>query len=195
MRFQMISLLAAATALGGCVSVLPEPAAPDALYRIEAGKDQTGLSQDLIIREPEAPRLIAGQGIVSEASDGALRLVPGVEWSGGATRQMQLAMLDSFEIGGGGNAVLPELGIVAPFELASHLKELTLKGERAVCTMTATVVTTGDRGLVDRKEITSAVTATSGSARDRARALREAGSNCAAEAALFAIEVVPAPAD
>lgn len=195
MRFQLISLLAASAALGGCLSVLPEPSAPDALYRIEASKDQTGLSQDLIIREPEAPRLIAGQGMVSQASDGALRLVPGVEWSGGATRQMQLAMLDSFEIGAGGNAVLPELGIVAPYELASYLKELNLQGERAVCTITVTVVTTGNRGLVDRKEIRSTVNATSSSARDRAQALREAGSNCAAQAAQFAIEVVPAVAD
>ena len=192
MRFQLISLIAAATALSGCVSVLPEPDAPDALYRIEVARDLTGLNQDLIIREPEAPRLIAGQGIVSEASDGALRLIPGVEWSGSATRQLQLAMIDSFVIGDEGHAVLPELGVVAPFEMASQIKALNLEGNRAVCAMTASVVSTQGRELVARTEISANADAASRSGRDRALALRTAASNCAVQAAEFAISAIPA---
>ncbi|MEL6861398.1 MAG: ABC-type transport auxiliary lipoprotein family protein [Pseudomonadota bacterium] len=192
MRIQLISALAAATALTGCLSVLPEPEAPDALYRIEAARDLSGLTQDLIIREPEAPRLMAGQGIVSEASDGALRLIPGVEWSGSATRQIQLAMIDSFTVGESGNALLPELGVIAPYEMASQLKALNLKGNRAVCTMTASVVATQGRQLVARSEISSQANAASNSGRDRALALREAASDCAVQAAEFAIGVIPA---
>ncbi len=191
MRFQMISILAAATALAGCLSVLPEPDAPDALYRIEAARDLTGLNQDLIIREPEAPRLMAGQGIVSEAADGALRLIPGVEWSGSATRQLQLAMIDSFAVGERGNAVLPELGVIAPFEMASQLKALNLEGDRAVCTMTASVVATRGRQLIARTELSAQALAVSNSGRDRALALRDAASDCAKQAAEFAINSIP----
>ena len=88
------------------------------------------------MREPEAPRLIAGQGMVSEGADGGLRLVPSVEWSGSATRQIQLAMIDSFQVGDAGNALLPEMGVSAAFELGSQLKTLSLRGNTARCVMT-----------------------------------------------------------
>lgn len=191
MRTKVPFAIAASVALVGCVSVLPQPEAPDALYRLEATQDYSGLAQNLIVREPEAPRLLAGQGIVSESSDGALRLIPGVEWAGSATRQMQLAMIDSFEVGQGGFAVLPELGVIAPFELASQLKIFNLQGETAVCKMSVSLVTTGKRALLARTEIRARETALSNSARDRAQALRRAGSDCAAQVAAFVIETVP----
>jgi len=182
---------AIAAALAGCVSVLPEPNTPDALYRVEAAQKFDGLSQHLIVREPEAPRLIAGQGMVSEGSDGGLRLVPGVEWSGSATRQVQLAMIDSFKVADRGNALLPEMGVVADYELVSYLKTLSLKGQTGRCEMTLSVVTTGDRQLLALKEVSSAQTAISDSGRDRALALRDAASDCAAQAAQFAISAMP----
>ena len=201
MRLQVITLIAAGLALSACVSVLPEPSAPDALYRIEAGQDYAGLTQNVTIREPEAPRLLAGQGLGSEASDGALRLIPGVEWSGSATRQLQLAMIDSFASGAGGepgHALLPELGVIAPVELASQLKVFNLRGDTAICEMTVSLVTSGKRDLLARTEISARAVADSRSGRDRAQALRLAGSDCAAQAARFAIETLEAaeePAD
>lgn len=191
MRLTFLPVLAMSVALGGCVSVLPQPKAPEALYRLQAAQDFSGLSQNIIVREPEAPRLLAGQGMVSEAVDGALRLIPGVEWAGSATRQMQLAMIDSFEVGGGGYAVLPELGVIAPFELASQLKVFNLQGETAVCEMSVSVVTTGNRQLLARTEIRARETALSNTARDRAQALRQAGSACAAQVATFVIDTIP----
>lgn len=192
MKSSLIALAALAPALAGCLSVLPEPEAPDALYRVEAAQKFDGLSQHLIIREPEAPRLIAGQGMVSEGSDGGLRLVANVEWSGSATRQIQLAMIDSFEVGDQGHALLPELGVGADYELGSQLKVLNLKGDQAHCVMTLSLVTTGDRQLVALKEVSSAHIAASDSNRDRALALRTAASNCAAQAAQFAVASMPA---
>lgn len=195
MRIQLVSvcsLAAAGLALSACVSVLPEPTAPDALYRIEAAEDYSGLQSHVTVREPEAPRLLAGQGLVSEASDGALRLIPGVEWSGSATRQLQLAMIDSFEVGTGGHALLPELGVIAPVELASQLKVFNLRGEIAVCEMTASLVTSGKRDLLARTEISARATAASRSGPDRAQAMRLAGADCAAQAARFVIETLAA---
>lgn len=191
MRLSLISVLALAPVLGGCLSVLPEPATPDALYRVEATKKYDGLSEHLIIREPEAPRLMAGQGMVSEGADGGLRLVPSVEWSGSATRQIQLAMIDSFKVGEAGNALLPEMGVSAAYELGSQLKTLSLRGDTARCVMTLSLVTTGDRQLVALTEVSASQTADSDRNRDRALALREAASDCAAQAAQFAVTSMP----
>lgn len=191
MRLSMIIVLALTPLLSGCLSVLPEPATPDALYRVEAAQKFDGLSEHLIVREPEAPRLIAGQGMVSEGADGGLRLVPSVEWSGSATRQIQLAMIDSFQVGDAGNALLPEMGVSARFELGSQLKTLSLRGNTARCVMTLSLVTTSDRQLVALTEVSASKTADSDRNRDRATALREAASDCAAQAAQFAVSSMP----
>jgi len=190
MRLSLISVLALVPVLGGCVSVLPEPATPDALYRVDATEKFDGLPQHLIVREPEAPRLMAGPGMVSEGADGGLRLVPSVEWSGSATRQIQLAMIDSFKVGEAGNALLPEMGVSAAFELGSQLKTLSLRGDTARCVMTLSLVTTGDRQLVALTEVSAVRAAASDRNRDRAVALREAASDCAAQAAQFAVNAM-----
>ena len=192
MRRLIVSLLVAAPALGACVSVLPEPQTPDALYRVDAQQKLDGLAHHLIVREPEAPRLIAGQGMVSEGADGGLRLIPSVEWSGSATRQIQLAMIDSFAVGERGNALLPELGVVANYELATQLKTLSLAGETARCVMTVSVITSAERSLLALTEVRTTEQANSDSNRDRALALRAAASACAAGAAQFAVASLPA---
>ena len=186
-----LPIIAASVCLAtACVSVLPEPEAPEALYRVEAETLYPGLTEDLIVREPEAPRLISGQNMISEASDGGLRVVRGVEWSGPSTRQIQLAIVNSFKIGEDGNAVLPELGVLAPFELASQLKVLRLRGDTGVCEMAVNLISTRDRSLLARTEITASQEADSGSARDRAGALKAAATSCAAKATQFAISTL-----
>lgn len=176
-----------------CVSVLPEPATPDALYSIDANAEYEGLSQNLIVREPEAPRLVSGQNIISEGADGGLRVVRGVEWSGPATRQIQLAMVNSFKLEEAGNAVLPELGILAGYELATELSVLKLRGETGTCEMAVSLISTRDRSLIARTQITARETASSRSSRDRAQALKAAASDCAAQASKFAIETLRTP--
>lgn len=176
--------------LAACVSVLPEPEAPDALYSIKAQSQFAGLSQTLIVREPEAARLVAGQGLVSEGSDGGLRMIPRVEWAGPATRQIQYAMIDSFKPGPAGNAVAPELGVLADYELASRLSGLQLRGPTAICTMVVSLIDASDRSLVARREIAAQVEAASSTAQDRALALSAAGADCARQASQFAIETL-----
>lgn len=190
MNIKLVSLSLLTGALTACVSVLPEPTAPDALYSVQANVEQTGLMHDIIIREPEAARLMAGQGMVSESADGGLRMVSGVEWSGAATRQIQLAIIDSFATGEAGNAVAPELGILAQYELASRMTALKLTGETAVCEMVVSVISTRDRSLVARTDIQARETASSRASADRALALRAAASDCAAQASLFVIDTL-----
>jgi len=190
MTFNLINIGLLSATLAACVSVLPEPVAPDALYSIEAKVSHVGLAHDIIIREPEAARLMAGQGLVSKSADGGLRMIPGIEWSGPATRQIQLAMIDSFQTGDAGNAVAPELGILADYELASRVSVLQLQGETAICEMVVSLIATHDRSLVARTVIRAQETATSRSSADRAAALKRAASECAAQASLFAIETL-----
>ena len=192
MKHMLVVVSVGLATLAGCVSVLPEPSAPDALYAIEADRAFAGLSADLIVREPEAPRLVAGQGIVSQGSDGGLRLVPGVEWSGSATRQIQLAMIGSFETSEAGNALLPEHGVLAAYELASQIKHFRLEGETAICEMLVSLVGTRDRNLIAIADVDSRKQAISSAASDRALALRDAASDCAASAAQFAIDALSA---
>lgn len=190
MRLNIYSALAASVMIAGCVSVLPEPTTPDALYRVETQTKLDGLSADLVVREPEAPRLIAGQGMVSEGADGGLRLIPGVEWSGNATRQIQLAMIDNFDVDTGRHALLPELGVAARYELATHLKTLHVQGDAARCVMTVSMINAQSRHLMRSKEVRSTHIADSNSSRDRALALQAAASDCAAQAAAFSIEAL-----
>jgi cholesterol transport system auxiliary component len=193
MKLRSVIIGAAFGLMAACVSVLPEPTAPDALYSIDAETAYAGLAQDLIVREPEAPRLISGQNIISEGGDGGLRVVPRVEWSGPATRQLQLAMLNSFKLGEPGNAVLPELGILTRFELATELTDLKLQGRTAICEMAVSLIATRDRTLLERTQITARAQATSGDPSDRALALKAAATDCAAQAAQFAISGIEDP--
>ncbi|MEL7108839.1 MAG: ABC-type transport auxiliary lipoprotein family protein [Pseudomonadota bacterium] len=187
MNLKWISISLAALSLSACVSVLPEPEAPDALYSVDANAAHAGLTHNIIVREPEAARLIAGQGMVSERVDGGLRLIAGAEWAGPATRQIQFAMIESFATGEAANAVAPELGIFTDYELASRLSHLQMQGERAVCEMTVSVIASSDRSLLARTVISADATATSQSATARAQALKSAASECAEQASLFAI--------
>lgn len=190
MTMKLIGLGLVASLLAACVSVLPEPQAPDALYSIEANLEHAGLAHNITIREPEAARLMAGQGMVSEGANGGLRLIAGVEWSGPATRQIQFAMIDSFKTGEAGSAVAPEMGVLTPYEMASRLSALKLNGTRAVCEMKVTVIASVDRSLVAQTIVRAEQTATSSSSANRARALRVAASDCASQASQFAIETL-----
>ncbi|MEM9571695.1 MAG: ABC-type transport auxiliary lipoprotein family protein [Pseudomonadota bacterium] len=186
----LFSIALLTTALTACVSVLPEPEVPDALYKVDASAAHPGLTENIIVREPEAARLIAGQGMVSARDDGGLRLISGAEWAGPATRQIQFAMIDSFGPGADGHALAPELGAVAQYELASRIADLKLEGTRATCRMMVSVIRTTDRNLLARTEVSADSTARSRSSVDRAIALRSAASDCAAQASLFAIEAL-----
>ena len=63
----------AAFGLAACVSVLPEPKVPQGLYRFAAVETVYDLEASIVVREPEASRLVAGRAIAAEDSSGALR--------------------------------------------------------------------------------------------------------------------------
>lgn len=172
--------LGAVIALGGCVSVLPEPEVPDALYRISATGTPTVISQTVMVREPDAPQIMSGRAMVREDGSGAIRLVPGIEWAGRSTRLMQLALVDSFG-GGDGGVVLPESGIKADYELSIRFTTLGFQGEAAICQGAASLIDVRTRQIVaqDRIDVSQAGPQTG------ATALKAASEACVTEFATF----------
>ena len=176
--------LAGLVVLGGCLSVLPEPDAPGALYRIGAVEASAPLASHVIIREPEAPRLFAGRDMVIEGGDGGLRLVAGAEWAGRYTRLVQLALIDALA-GGEGMALDAASGARGDYELSWRVADIAVSGSRARCELDLTLLDGRDRSPVASAKV-SGEGALSGTAPgDRARALSAASRACVAEAGAF----------
>lgn len=188
-----ISIAFAAFALTACVSVLPEPEAPEGLYRFGAMTQTYPVEAVVAVREPEASRLFGGRVIASEDSAGALRLVRGVEWSDNASRLMQVAMLDALDDSGAGVGVALGTGARADYELVWRIEDFTLAGTKARCGLEATLVQANTRKVVAQKTVTSTADAAASSNASRALALAEAGRTCVGQVASFVSEKAVAP--
>ena len=186
MRFQTLLAVAAALSTAACVSVLPDPDTPDALYRIGPMSPDYALGADLVVRQPEAPALMGGRAIASVDKDGAIRLLRGVEWAESATRMLQLGLLDALSPGPGGAALAPGAGGGAGLELSWRVSDFALHGDQARCRMELTLL---DLSAVDgapvQTEIAASIAVEGGRADDRASALAEAGRACVRAAAGF----------
>lgn len=177
--------------LVGCVSVLPEPEAPDALYRIDAPSMRQTLTRNIVIREPDAPQISAGQAMVSEDSSGAFRLIPSVEWTGRSTRLLQLALVDSFTVDGDGAALLPETGVAASYALSSRLQAFELQGHEAVCDVSLVLHETGaSRSYFKQSEVSVHRPVEGSSTADRAIAMKAAAEQCVAEISEFVAQTL-----
>lgn len=172
--------------LSACVSVLPQAQAPAALYRFNALEARYAVSDVIVVREPEAPSLFGGRAIASEGQDGALRLVPDIEWADRATRMFQLGLLDVLDgEQTDGAAVASSVGARGRFEVSWRISEFVLKGDRAVCRLELTLMDRANPDALVQKQITHEVTARSGANTDRAQALGGSAGGCIDEAGDF----------
>lgn len=183
-----LSILFASVALTACVSFLPEPEAPEGLYRFGPMPVHQAVEANVAVREPEASRLFGGRVIASEDAGGALRLVRGVEWADNATRLMQVAMLDALGDGGEGVAVAFESGVLADYELVWRVEDFTLAGTQAHCSLEATLVDARSRKVISQTNVTSSASASGSSNAARALALAEAGRACVGDVSAFVAE-------
>ena len=183
-----LSILLATAALTACVSVLPEPEAPEGLYRFGPMPVHQPVETTVAVREPESSRLFGGRAIAAEDSGGALRLVRGVEWADNATSLMQVAMLDALGDGEEGVAVAFESGVLADYELVWRVEDFTLAGTQARCRLEATLVDARSRKVIAQTNVTSSVSAGDASNAGRALALAEAGRSCVGEVSTFVAE-------
>ena len=166
----------AACSLAACVSVLPEPKVPQGLYRFAPMETTYDLDASVLIREPDASRLVAGRAIAAEDSRGALRLVPNVEWTDSSTRLMQT-------------------GASAPYELSWQVTDFTLSGTTGRCRVRATLMDGGSRDVLDQIVVSNSASANGGSNADRAKALGEAGRACVNDVAAFVSQYINVHAD
>lgn len=183
-----VSIVLATAALSACVSVLPEPEAPEGLYRFGPMPVHRALAATVSVREPDASRLFGGRAIASEDGSGALRLVRGVEWADSATRLMQVAMLDALSDEGAGVAVAFDSGVSADYELVWRVDDFTLSGTLARCSLEATLIEAGSRRVVAQTNVTASAPADGSANADRAQALAEAGRACVDDVSAFVAE-------
>ena len=174
--------LAGLAGLAACVSVLPEQPTPEAVFRFAQPSDQLPLPAVLVVREPEASRLLAGRQIAVEGANSGLKVLRGVAWADRATRQFQVAMTDSFS-GGAGYAMDDSAGISGDYELYWHVADFTLNGDTGTCKLRLTLLDGGSRTPLVQWSAQASSTAASSNAQARVRALAEAGDLCVAEAA------------
>ncbi|MEM6412821.1 MAG: ABC-type transport auxiliary lipoprotein family protein [Pseudomonadota bacterium] len=173
--------------LTGCLSIIPEPDAPTALYRLGPIKGDVDrpIAANVVIREPEAPRVVAGSELVSKDDDGAIRLINNVEWADRATRLMQLTLLDYLGNEGEGVAVMPEAGTRAPYELAWRVSEFSLQNGDALARLELTLLSADRRQPLEQATVSASVPSAGSSNSARARALAEAGRQVIAQTADF----------
>lgn len=180
-------MLAGLAALGGCLSVLPEPDAPGALYRIGPVEASSQLAAHVVIREPDAPRLFAGRDMVVEGADGGLRLVAGAEWAGRYTRLVQIALVDALS-GGEGMALEASSGAPGDYELAWRVSEIAVSGNMARCALDLTLLDGRTRAPVAAAKVSGEGSLSGNGPGERAQALSAASRACVAEAAAFVAE-------
>lgn len=178
--------------LSGCVSLVPEQEAPGALYRIGPIAEATEIkfTRSILIRQPEAPRILSSAEISARDAKGSIRLVKGAEWADRPTRMMQLALLDYIGAGHGGAALAPNTGARAEFELSWRLSEFALEGNLAIARAELTLLDGRTRSLIRQLTVNSQVEAINGKTSSRALALSEAGREIVRSAGRFIAETM-----
>ena len=172
-----IARLIAIVSLGACVSFLPEPEAPNALYRLGPVEQVSNLALDrnVLIRQPDAARVLSGVEMAARDSSGAVLIVNGVEWADRAPRLLQLHMLDLLNGEGEGLAVLPESGAKADYQLSWHLTEFSLYGRTATAKAEFVLIDTKTRQALAQDTASVDIVADGGSNSARAEAMADAG--------------------
>ena len=184
---RLIVSLAAIGALSACVSVLPKPVVPDALYRLGPAPALQNASVDrlVLVREPEAPRILAGSEIAVRDGQGAIRLMKGAEWADRLPRMFQMTLLDHLGTDGRGFALLPEAGVRADMELSWRLSEFALQERTALAQAELVLLDGKTRVPLKKLTVKSTKQASSDAPGARAEALSEAGRDIISQAGQF----------
>lgn len=182
--------IAAAVALSACVSVLPEQPKPKALFDIAAAHGSVPLAANVVIREPDAPRLFASRNITSTGAGGGYQVVPGISWVDRSTRLLQITMIDSFATSGEGLAVDDAAGISTDAELYWRVTELTLEGNEGVCGLQLTLLDGSTRQPLAQTIVSSRSPSEGKGPQSRANALSAAARDCVAQGARFVSDEV-----
>lgn len=190
MKVRILSVLALTAALGGCLSVLPEPQIPSALIALPADRAQAPadpLLADVSVYPPDSTRAFAGVDIAVRTEQEMVYLGD-VRWVDSAPRLLQNAVVDSLsKAGGNGRAVTAQIGARVDYEVRWRIIDFSasrdagpVRVEVAVSLLDALT-----RRMVAQDTFSATATPTNRAPRDRAAALALAAQSVADEVAGF----------
>jgi ABC-type uncharacterized transport system auxiliary subunit len=189
MRLPAISL-GLALALGGCVSVLPEPETPSALIALPPERAQTPadpLRADIAVYPPDASRAYAGVNIAVRDSQEMVYLGD-VRWADAPARLLQGAVVDALaDASGEGRAAPAELGARVDYDVRWRIVELSASRETGPVKVEVEVslLDSQTRRMVAQDMFEAAGSPASRTPRDRAAALALAAQSVANQVAAF----------
>jgi ABC-type uncharacterized transport system auxiliary subunit len=190
MKLRILSVLVLATALGGCLSVLPEPQIPSALISLPADRAQAPadpLNADVSVYPPDSTRAFAGVDIAVR-TDQEMVYLGDVRWVDSAPRLLQNAVVDSLaKAGGAGRAVSAQIGARVDYEVRWRVIDFStsrdagpVRVEVAVSLLDALT-----RRMVAQERFSATATPSDRAPRARAAALALAAQSVADEVAGF----------
>jgi ABC-type uncharacterized transport system auxiliary subunit len=189
-KLRILSVLVLATALGGCLSVLPEPQIPSALISLPADRAQAPadpLNADVSVYPPDSTRAFAGVDIAVR-TDQEMVYLGDVRWVDSAPRLLQNAVVDSLaKAGGAGRAVTAQIGARVDYEVRWRVIDFStsrdagpVRVEVAVSLLDALT-----RRMVAQERFSATATPSDRAPRARAAALALAAQSVADEVAGF----------
>lgn len=151
--------------LSGCVSVLPEPVVPEALYRLRdsAGGAQgqpVSLPVNITVYEPDGSSLLLSRDIVFEEADGALSVVRDAQWSDPASRLLQALLLDRLFIqtpDSQGLALSDATGVLSPVDMRWQARDYMVRENEAVVAFRVTLLSGRTRKVLSQFEVRNSV--------------------------------------
>jgi len=190
-----LTMAAAALCLAGCISLLPEPPPPSAIYSLRAGPVEPlgGAPKPLVlaVAEPTAPRSVSGADIVWRR-DSTIAFMEGAVWDGAAPDLLQAMLVDVMDRRGGVRAVVRAGGGVrADAEvrwdiLAFEVVEDGSRLEARIETV-AQLLTLRDRMVVAHARFDATAPISSRSGRAAAAALERVATEAAIKTADWAV--------
>ncbi len=193
----LAATLVSATALSGCISVLPEPFIPTALIALPAERavaPSQPLLADVAVYAPDSSRAYEGVDIAVRDRQELIYLGE-VRWSDSAPHLLQGAVVNSLtKAGGPGKAVPAELGADVDYDVRWRLIDMSAGKETAPvrAEVQVSIVSSDTRRMVAQQTFTVEGSPSDRSPRARAAALAVAGQQVADKVAAFVTETVTA---
>jgi cholesterol transport system auxiliary component len=128
--------LAGALLAGGCISLLPEPPDPPAVFALRAGDDLAAAAPDaarplsIAVLDVSAPAALSGPQLPVILADGSLAYVRGAEWTEDAPDALRSLILETFDRTRLANAAAASTGARGDVALSVDLVTFALTPSR-----------------------------------------------------------------
>lgn len=194
MRTPILALVLA-SALGGCVSVLPTPIIPSALITLPADRataPSDPLQADVAVYIPESPRAFAGADIAVRDSQELIYLSD-VRWSDGGPALLQGAVVNALsKANGPGRAVPGQLGAQTDYDVRWRILDLSVGKQTAPVRVEVQVslMDSGTRRMIAQQSFSAEGSPSDATPRSRAAALTLVAQKVADDVAAFVAKTV-----